>query len=545
MEENAGQFTNNLGSYAHYARLGTSFYAESSDPTWPATSCVSKKCCASGKADFTLSNNNPKEEEFISLYNNSPYAPEIWWIINGDTIPSTSVGLDSLVYAFPLGMNLIQLVTFGADCISVKTMLLDVWRTKYPCGFDPLMEWRRLNNPNYSNMIQRRKTIQNSNFAKSSATDTFYIPVVFHIIADNQARLNSFSATRIQTQLDVLNNQFANNTTDVIFCLAQNLPTGITKTQWSEFGTASTPGQEGITYTLDSTGNTLTTFDYLNGVHLATLFDSLSFPPEQYLSIYIVDEVMLPDSTLVAGIANPGPTGDDVDGIAIQYDAFVNGVNAPMGKVLVHEAGHWLGLLHVFGQDNICDTYFQIKPTSDSIPANNCTIPYSDSITIASNTYPRLGCIANPPYNKGENHMDYHSDSCLSIFTGGQIDEMHEILIDDRPFIHSDLNLVNTGVRKIGGCLDLSSVIADFSLSENGVCASTNVVASGANQSYDYWEWSISWNPANNFGAPEPTNVSITIGPVLGENISPFGYISISESGNWDVIINNKRHYRW
>ncbi|BDS14738.1 T9SS type A sorting domain-containing protein [Aureispira anguillae] len=527
-EENTGQFANNLSSVAHYARLGSTFYADSNDPTWTSTSCLSSACYATGLADFTLSDNNPKEGDFVTLHNNSAGGAVAFWCINGDT----TLLVNSLQYAFPLGMNIIQLAVNTASGLTVRTLLLDVKRPKYPCGADEYKQWRQVNDPNYAltQQVLSAASLAATNNTPSSGKE-YHIPVVFHVIADNQNTLNAFPPTRLQAQLDTLNKYFSKDSTKITFCLAQNLPSIYTLgvSRWEDFGTTATPGAPGMTYTLD-TGFTgvfnLSDYDITFAPYNALLFGKLPFPAENYLNVYIVDTIIYAGQSAV-GISSIGPTLRVLDGIGIDYDAFVGGAINPLGKTLVHEVGHWMGLEHVFGEDYICDTYHQLNPTSDS-SLTNCSTPYSYGTS----------CPPNPIYNRGENHMDYHLETCRAIFTRGQVARMQHILDNGRPVIHSTLNLIGTGVQQIGGCLDQPAVTAVFNADVEEVCFDYTICLEGANVDYDYWEWGASWNPSKNNGIPAPNiNTVVNYDTAIGTNRPPKTFLTISEPGTWDVYL--------
>lgn len=91
------------------------------------------------------------------------------------------------------------------------------------CGADELFDWQR--SLGASKQIRQLQVLyqsaQQSLQPKSTVNDTFVVPVVFHIVADNVARLNSFPASRIDSQLAVMNRQFAQSR--IRFCLAQNI----------------------------------------------------------------------------------------------------------------------------------------------------------------------------------------------------------------------------------------------------------------------------------------------------------------------------------
>jgi Pregnancy-associated plasma protein-A len=96
------------------------------------------------------------------------------------------------------------------------------------------------------------------------------------------------------------------------------------------------------------------------------------------------------------------------------------------GKTAVHEVGHWLSLLHVFGQrgndgegdcvldDGVFDTPLQRLPTEATLKGSPCAEPAVECDGVG-------GGLTNV-----DNFMDYSSDECLKRFTDGQIQQMAE-----------------------------------------------------------------------------------------------------------------------
>ncbi|KAL8827269.1 MAG: hypothetical protein Q9191_003286 [Dirinaria sp. TL-2023a] len=88
------------------------------------------------------------------------------------------------------------------------------------------------------------------------------------------------------------------------------------------------------------------------------------------------------------------------------------------GHTLTHEIGHWLGLLHVFGDGNSCDgdpdkipdTPVQSKPNHDCDP----------HVTYDS-------CPNRPGLDSVHNFMDYTKDHCRTEFTPNQKERMRKI----------------------------------------------------------------------------------------------------------------------
>ena len=107
------------------------------------------------------------------------------------------------------------------------------------------------------------------------------------------------------------------------------------------------------------------------------------------------------------------------NGILVATEAFGNNHSlsfpGTQGYSLVHEAGHYLGLFHVWGIANKClsddyceDTYRQLSPTDFNAPCN---------ITKSCGSR-----------DMSENYMDYSSDLCMLLFTKCQAMRMRQVL---------------------------------------------------------------------------------------------------------------------
>ncbi|KAL0568553.1 hypothetical protein V5O48_013432 [Marasmius crinis-equi] len=102
------------------------------------------------------------------------------------------------------------------------------------------------------------------------------------------------------------------------------------------------------------------------------------------------------------------------DGIVIHRSIWLNGSNPELnlGVSLVHEVGHWFGLLHTFSGGCGNFDYVDDTPAQDWQNLGGCE--------------PKDSCPDDPGVDPIHNYMSYSNDTCRTEFTPGQIKRMQE-----------------------------------------------------------------------------------------------------------------------
>ncbi len=241
------------------------------------------------------------------------------------------------------------------------------------------------------------------------------LPIVFHIIHNGEpiGQGSNMAESRIMEQFNSLNEDFAflNSDrgnipsqfssvavdTEIQFCLAQVDENG-----------QATSGI--IRHEMPSIGS----ISFIEN----TIKPQTQWDPDKYINIWIV---RMPNQDILGYAFLPTAPflGSAVDGIVISHLKIGNQNSTTLGRTLVHEMGHYLGILHLWGNnEGDCDEDDQISDT----PA--VLAPY-------------YGCPAFPQFTCGSsdmfmNYMGYVNDNCMYMFTEGQKNIMHGIINNQR-----------------------------------------------------------------------------------------------------------------
>ena len=263
------------------------------------------------------------------------------------------------------------------------------------------------------------QAVGNQSLTNSVASDSalMYIPVVFHVIYNTALSGNdtfNIPDSRLEEQIAILNNDFQRKSGTPGF---NNSAIGANAR--IEFRFANRDPQGNLTDGIVRVNGGRNNWELSSDIQLKALS---CWPTDKYLNVWVVNSLGLlgwaqyPPATS----GNPGTTTDSsTDGVVVKYSGVGNAPNifSPYhrGRTLTHEIGHYLGLLHVWGDQQDCsgndfcnDTPPQAGPV-ERCPTirNTCSSPTGDLIP---------------------NYMQYSDDICMNMFTADQVLRMRRVL---------------------------------------------------------------------------------------------------------------------
>ncbi|MDB5203877.1 MAG: hypothetical protein JWQ27_3286 [Ferruginibacter sp.] len=239
------------------------------------------------------------------------------------------------------------------------------------------------------------------------ANEVINIPVVIHLIyKENHQNL---SEAQIRSQIDVLNKDFRLKNLD-----AKNIPAAFA-------GRAADTRINFCLARVDPDGRSTsgiirkkTSKDYFmgdDGMKFTNMGGDNAWDSKRYLNIWVCN--MFGRSL---GYATAPGSQADKDGVVINFDVFgsTGYLRRPFdkGRTATHEIGHWLGLKHIWGDDD-CG--------SDDVDDT----PRQQGYNYGCPTYPVItSCSQNSYGDMFMNFMDFTDDGCMSMFTNGQKTKM-------------------------------------------------------------------------------------------------------------------------
>jgi len=233
------------------------------------------------------------------------------------------------------------------------------------------------------------------------------IPVVIHVLY-NTAHLN-ISDEQIRTQLNALNRDFRRQNSDTV-----NTP--------ARFKSSAADVQiEFVLATADPKGRTTTGIvRKLTAVAEWNMDDKIKFSAnggdDAWDSRYYLNIWVGKMRSLLGYSSAPGGPAEK-DGLVINVTAFgTQNVSAQydMGRTVVHEAGHWMGLKHIWGDTYCGDDLVDDTPKQGGF-TSGCPINF------------RTSCNNGSMGDMYMNYMDFTNDACMNLFTLGQAERMQAL----------------------------------------------------------------------------------------------------------------------
>ncbi|MER8786012.1 zinc metalloprotease [Mesorhizobium sp. M1006] len=273
----------------------------------------------------------------------------------------------------------------------------------------------------------------------ATRTSVIRIPVVVHVLFHTDEE--NIEMSQIESQIAALNRDFRMQNLD-----RDQIPVPFrvfATDTLIEFGLAVRDPEGNATTGVTRTRTSKAVFPYDPSDLLATKklddmikfggFGKAAWPRDSYLNLWTC--------SLGAGLLGyaqfPGGAFA-TDGVVILNKAFgSSGTAAPpynLGRTAVHEVGHWLNLLHIWGDDeDRCSTSDNVDDTPNQAGSNGSDVRIS--------SFPHVTCNNGPNGDMFMNYMDYVDDDTMFMFTAGQLKRMNATLAGPRASLSQSMGL--------------------------------------------------------------------------------------------------------
>lgn len=298
------------------------------------------------------------------------------------------------------------------------------------CGFDLMLAKQVLLDPA---LLKRLSEVdlaigeavwaRRGKFAARSET---VIPVVVHIVWNRPDE--NLSDERVLSQIAAMNRDFNAENIDLRDVPAEFKP--FISKGGIRFCLAAKDPQDLPTSGIIRRKTGIETIGTKVELYSSALGGSDAWDTERYLNIWVANT-----GNFITGFGTyPGQVEVGKTGVVVHPKYF--GENSSkkysLGRVAVHEAGHYLGLSHIWDGNSNCDRDDGVADTpSQQHPYSGCPV------------HPQSSCGSTDMFM---NFMDYVDDRCMLLFTHGQMERMLVTLDLFRPGLtRSGVACVQTG----------------------------------------------------------------------------------------------------
>jgi len=367
---------------------------------------------------------------------------------------------------------------------------------------------------------------QKINPQRTSGTAAIYtIPVVVHVIhntSSGEIGGKNIPTQQILDQIAVLNEDYRRTNADTI-----NTPSiykSVAADVQIEFCLAVRDPSGDPTNGIRRVYNIQPSYDAYDSADEIFLKGLSYWPSDQYLNIWVCD--------LEAGVLGfaqfPSDNSDNqgpatTDGVVIDFSTFGRNIATStkynLGRTTTHEVGHWLDLIHIWGDASDC--------TGDDFCAD---VPSCSNDFYAA----KPSCLAPMQCANTrmiQNYMDYSDDACMNMFSADQKARMQSAMAVSPRRIALQSSL---------GCCNTCYVPhANFSASQTVASIAESVIftdeSTGNINTYS-WDFGSGATPANAVGSGPHVVTYSTIGQ---KNIT----LSVTGSYGTDALTKNDYIY--
>lgn len=338
------------------------------------------------------------------------------------------------------------------------------------------------------------------------------IPTVFHII--HNGGNENISKAQVLNQLQTLNDDFRRMNADTVNTPPPFKP--LAADSQVEFRLAQIDPNGNCTDGIVRVQSPLT---YNAGDNVKALS---SWDNDKYLNVWVVASIYNwtgGGGTILGYAYYPGTAPQGADGCVVRsdYTGSIGTAAGGAGRTLTHEVGHYLDLIHIWGDASCGDDQVFDTPVAFG-PNFGCP------------AFPHISCSNGPDGDMFTNYMDYTDDLCMNMFSWGQSLRMDATLAGYRAQLVSVSNLIATGTN--GTPAVPCALVPDFYSDKRMLCVGDSIHFYDMSWNSDATSWTWIFNGGN----PSFSNLQNPVVQYNSQGIYDVTLIAGNSTGSYSVI---------